>query len=320
MSDKLSAFSYQPVRGGRAAARPPHGTRLTVASGTSAPQAANSIGESAPNTHQAEAGETRFAGGTSALQTADSIGDTASVTPPGRRRRNLLCGRDFRAADGRRHRGVNSQHFTRPKPATPLRGRAAVLQRACSIGEYTFGACAGPEPASATAWPRCRTTEGLQHRGSIRSSLRRAGAGETPLRGRAAVPQRTCSIGGVYVRACAGPEPASATAWLRCRTTEDLQHRGVYVPSLRRAGAGERHCVAGTSWALVLKTCAGNGLSVRPPQRACEMTGRIAPGECRERDDGRGYGGMRPDMLFHPGHIVPPPELIPALMEFPTMV
>ena len=122
-------------------------------------------GSQLPTLHQAEAGETCFAGGTSALQTADSIGDTASVTPPGRSRRNPLCGRDFRVADGRQHRGVSSQHSTRPKPA---------------------------KPALRAGLPRCRrpTASGTQL-----PSLHQAEAGETRFAGGTSALQTADSVG-----------------------------------------------------------------------------------------------------------------------------
>ena len=95
VSGRLLAFSCQPVRGGRAAVRPPHGARLTEVKRDFRANIANGIGKQAPALHRAKAGETRFAGGSSALQAANSTGDTASITPPGRSRRNPLCGREL---------------------------------------------------------------------------------------------------------------------------------------------------------------------------------------------------------------------------------
>ena len=67
VSGKPSAFSGQPVRGGRAAVRPPHGARLTeVKRDFRATDGRQHRGTRPPSLHQAGAGETRFAGGTSA--------------------------------------------------------------------------------------------------------------------------------------------------------------------------------------------------------------------------------------------------------------
>ena len=143
-----------------------------------------------PTPHRAEAGETRFAGGpsraadglqhrghgfqrhiapkpekpgfaggSSAPQTAYSIGDTASNATSRRSRRNPLCGRDFRSADGLQHRGTRL-------PTTTSRWNRRI-------------------PACGRDF---RSADGLQHRGHGFQQPHRAGTGESRLR--AGLPRR----------------------------------------------------------------------------------------------------------------------------------
>ena len=75
-------------------------------------------------------------------------GETASIILPGQSRRNPLRGRNFRAADGRQHRGTRPPSLYRAKAGeTRFAGGTSAPQTADSIGGHGFHHSTGPKPA-----------------------------------------------------------------------------------------------------------------------------------------------------------------------------